>query len=66
MASQRISWLIVQQSAICAGLAMRDRSTVAQVGDPLAAQRDQPIAQIGQMRTTPAFYLRQRASKRRQ
>jgi len=35
-----------------AGLGMRDRSIVAQMIDPPAAQRDRPIAQICQMRTT--------------
>jgi len=35
-----------------AELGMRDRSIVAQVSDPPAAQRDRLITQIGQMRTT--------------
>ena len=38
---------------------LRDRPNVAQLSDPPAAQRDGPIAQIGQMRTT---YITRRPS----
>jgi len=42
----------MQDWAFAIGRLMRDLPIVAQVSDPPAAQRDQTIAQIGQMRTT--------------